>query len=47
MDNVLDTDPPSIPHSSATAAPYFYVATRTDIYDSLGRSYRFGVRARF
>lgn len=47
VDNVLDTDPPSIPHSSATAAPYFYVPTRTDIYDALGRSYRFGVRARF
>ncbi len=47
IDNVMDSRPPNVPHSSAAAIPYFYSATRTEIYDALGRSYRFGVRAKF
>jgi iron complex outermembrane receptor protein len=47
IDNVFDTDPPSIPHGPQAGLPYFYTPTRTDIYDFLGRSYRFGVRAKF
>lgn len=47
IDNVLATDPPNIPHGPQAGIPYFYVPTRTDIYDALGRSWRFGVRAKF
>ena len=47
MDNVLNTPPPSVPSSSAAGLPYFYVATRTDIYDALGRFYRAGIRIKF
>jgi iron complex outermembrane recepter protein len=44
IDNLLDTPPPNIPVSSAANLGYFYVATRTDIYDALGRTMRLGVR---
>lgn len=47
IDNVLNTPPPDIPSSSKAAAPFFYLATRTDIYDALGRMFRLGVRAKF
>jgi outer membrane receptor protein involved in Fe transport len=47
IDNVLDTPPPEVPSSSASAAPFFYLATRADIYDALGRMFRVGVRANF
>jgi outer membrane receptor protein involved in Fe transport len=47
VDNVLNTEPPNVPHGPQAGIPYFYVPTRTDIYDHLGRSYRFGIRAKF
>jgi outer membrane receptor protein involved in Fe transport len=46
VDNTLNTPPPSIP-STQTASSYLYVAIRDDIYDSLGRMYRAGVRFNF
>jgi outer membrane receptor protein involved in Fe transport len=47
VDNLLNTNPPIIASSTAAAAPFFYVPTRTDIYDSLGTTFRFGIRAKF
>ena len=47
VDNVLDTEPPIIPHGRLAGIPYFYTPTRTDIYDALGRSWRLGVKAKF
>ncbi|HEY5722143.1 MAG TPA: TonB-dependent receptor [Allosphingosinicella sp.] len=47
VDNVLNQEPPIIPHGPLAGIPYFYTPTRTDIYDALGRSWRFGVRAKF
>jgi outer membrane receptor protein involved in Fe transport len=46
VDNVLDTPPPSVP-STQTASSYLYPAVRDDIYDSLGRMFRAGVRFSF
>ena len=46
VDNVFDTPPPSIP-STQTASSFLYPAIRDDIYDSLGRMYRAGVRFNF
>ncbi len=45
-DNVLGTNPPIIPSSIATASPSFYVPARTDIYDALGTTFRFGIRVK-
>lgn len=47
VDNVLAKSPPIIPNGPASSPAYFYVPTRSDIYDVLGRSWRVGVRARF
>ncbi|HWD38020.1 MAG TPA: TonB-dependent receptor, partial [Fimbriimonas sp.] len=45
IDNVLDTPPPSItPSFAAGLTPFQNLPTRADIYDALGRSFRFGVR---
>lgn len=46
VDNTLNTPPPSIP-STQTASSYLYVAMRDDVYDTLGRMYRAGVRLSF
>jgi outer membrane receptor protein involved in Fe transport len=46
VDNTLNTPPPSTP-STQTASSYLYVAVRDDVYDSLGRMYRAGVRFNF
>jgi outer membrane receptor protein involved in Fe transport len=46
VDNTLNTPPPSTP-STQSASSYLYVAIRDDIYDSLGRMYRAGVRFSF
>jgi outer membrane receptor protein involved in Fe transport len=47
VDNVLDRDPPNIPQTSTDAFSFFFAPTRTELYDFLGRSFRFGLRARF
>jgi outer membrane receptor protein involved in Fe transport len=47
VDNLLAKDPPIIPNDPTAAFAYFFVPTRTEIYDFLGRSYRVGVRFRF
>lgn len=47
VDNVLSRDPPITPHGPQAGITYFYVPTRTDIYDALGRSFRMGFRAKF
>jgi outer membrane receptor protein involved in Fe transport len=47
IDNVLDRDPPIIPQTSTDAFSFFFAPTRTELYDFLGRSFRFGFRARF
>lgn len=48
VDNVLNTDPPRIASVPSTVS---YVAavphTRVDLYDTIGRSYRVGLKARF
>ena len=46
IDNVLNREPPIIPHGPQAGIPYFYVPTRTDIYDALGRSWRAGIRVK-
>lgn len=47
VDNVLGRKPPIIPRGPLAGLPYFFTPTRTDIYDALGRSWRFGIRAKF
>lgn len=47
VDNLLDRAPPLTPNDPNTALAYFFVPTRTEIYDFLGRSFRVGFRARF
>lgn len=48
VDNLLNQDPPNVavtPLRGQTA--YYFTAVRGDIYDTIGRSYRAGVRFRF
>jgi iron complex outermembrane recepter protein len=48
IDNLLNKDPPNVaatPLRGQTA--YYFTAVRGDIYDTIGRSYRAGVRFRF
>ncbi len=47
VDNVLNRKPPIIPNAPTVAFAYFFVPTRTELYDFLGRQFRFGIRARF
>jgi iron complex outermembrane recepter protein len=47
INNVLSEAPPIVAHSSEAGLPYFYIPTRTDIYDTFGRSWRVGLRATF
>ncbi len=47
VDNVLDKDPPIIPQTSTDAFSFFFAPTRTELYDFLGRQFRFGIRAKF
>ena len=48
VDNLLDQAPPVIPGTfSRGQGVYYAVATRGDIYDQLGRTYRVGVRLDF
>jgi outer membrane receptor protein involved in Fe transport len=47
VDNVFDRDPPIIPQTSTDAFSFFFAPTRTELYDFLGRSFRFGIRAKF
>ncbi len=48
VDNVLDQAPPVIPGTSARGQGVYYsVATRGDIYDMMGRTYRAGIRLEF
>lgn len=48
MDNILDKAPPNVAVTPTLgSAAYYTTATRPDIYDVIGRSFRLGVRARF
>ena len=47
VDNLLNLDPPNIPVSQNNTASIFSTAVRGDIYDTLGRAYRIGVRVNF
>jgi iron complex outermembrane receptor protein len=47
IDNLWDLDPPNIPVSQNNTASVFSTAVRGDIYDTIGRSYRIGVRMNF
>jgi len=48
VDNLLDKAPPMIPGTFARGQGVYYaVATRGDIYDMMGRTYRAGVRLEF
>jgi outer membrane receptor protein involved in Fe transport len=48
IDNVTNVDPPTIPASPAQGqTAYYFTAVRGDIYDTVGRSYRAGVRFKF
>jgi len=48
IDNLLDRDPPLVPVTPDQGQNvYFFTATRGDIYDIIGRSYRIGLRVRF
>lgn len=48
IDNLFDTNPRIVPATPNTV-PYgrSHAATRLDLYDALGRSYRAGIRAKF
>ncbi len=46
-DNVLNKKPPIIPNDPNSAFAYFFVPTRTELYDFLGRQFRVGLRAKF
>ena len=48
VDNLLNTDPPNVAASPARGqTAYYFTAVRGDIYDTLGRSYRLGMRFKF
>ncbi len=47
VDNVLNQDPPIMPNPPTAAFAYFFVPTRTELYDFLGRQFRVGIRAKF
>jgi iron complex outermembrane recepter protein len=47
IDNVTNVFPPILPLSAFTGDPSFTTPTRDDVYDSFGRVYRVGIRARF
>jgi hypothetical protein len=47
VDNLFNLDPPNIPVSQNNTASIFSTAVRGDIYDSIGRSYRVGIRMNF
>lgn len=47
VDNVFDKDPPIIPQTSTDTFSFFFAPTRTELYDFLGRQFRFGIRAKF
>jgi outer membrane receptor protein involved in Fe transport len=48
IDNLLDQAPPAVPGTYLRGQGVYYaVATRGDIYDMIGRTYRVGVRATF
>jgi outer membrane receptor protein involved in Fe transport len=48
IDNLLDQDPPLLAGTSRQGQNvYYFTATRGDIYDLIGRSYRIGIRATF
>lgn len=48
IDNLLDQDPPLTPGTARQAqAVYYTTAVRGDIYDIIGRAWRFGVRLSF
>ncbi len=46
IDNLLDKDPPTIPITSTSALPFLNAAMSRSIHDSLGRTFRLGVRAK-
>jgi outer membrane receptor protein involved in Fe transport len=46
VDNTFNTPPPTVATSS-TGSTFLPTATRTDIYDAIGRSYRAGIRFTF
>jgi len=49
IDNVMDLDPPNIPTQAGNngAGIYYFTAARGEIWDTIGRAYRLGVRAKF
>ena len=47
VDNLFNLDPPNIPVSQNNTASIFSTAVRGDIYDTIGRSYRVGIRMNF
>ena len=46
VDNTLDTPPPDVATSSS-GSTFLAPATRSDVYDAIGRSYRVGLRFSF
>ena len=47
IDNLFNIDPPNIAVSQNNTASLFSTAVRGDIYDTIGRSYRVGIRMNF
>lgn len=47
VDNLLGRKPPIIPNDPLGSFAYFFVPTRTELYDFLGRQFRVGLRAKF
>lgn len=48
IDNVTNVDPPTVPAGPATGqSAYYFTAVRGSVYDTIGRSYRAGVRFKF
>lgn len=48
IDNVTNVDPPTVPAGPATGqSAYYFTAVRGTVYDTIGRSYRAGVRFKF
>ena len=46
IDNLLDKDPPIIPITSTSSLPFLNATMSRSIHDSLGRTFRLGVRAK-
>ncbi len=47
IDNLLNQDPPLSPRIATGSYSYYYTPVRGDIYDTIGRQYRVGVRMKF